>query len=600
MNIKKLYFLLLFLVVTTLKAQEVKDTIKLKEVIISGNRIELPFSKTSRTIELVKNKEIKKKPTTNAADLLQNISGLDIRRRGTDGMQADLYIRGGSFDQTLLLVDGVKMDDPQTGHHIMNGTLPLMLIEQIEVVKGPAARIYGQNAFAGAVNIVSKKINSDALTINANYGSFDNLKIETTVSEYFKKGGVLAYAGYQKSDGYRYNTDFKNKNALVKATFSQYNLLATFSERKFGANGFYASPKYKDQYEETQTSLVALSSKYEWGNITLKPRLYWRRNQDMYLFLRHNPSYYRNFHISNKVGAEVNTVLTSQWGKTGIGVDINHISLQSNNLGDRERTSFLGFLEHRFEFFNNRLDITPGIAFSHYSDFGTNALPGIDIGYQLTDKVKLYANAGYTYRVPTYTDLYYKGRTNIGNPNLKPESAISEEVGIKYKRSNWFVNMALFHRKSDNLISWVKDNEEDPWQPQNFNKAQSYGIETNIKYLFGQGAVYLNYTYIKDDVVKQDKKMTLYSLNSLKHQLNSGITYHILSNLQHSISYRFVERTNSEKYQLLDTKLTVSFLKKKLDVFFLVNNLFNEEYTETNLVPMPKRIFTTGISYRFY
>ncbi len=596
---RKFYFLLLSLFATTINAQEKKDTIRLKEVVVTGNRIELPFSKTSRTVKIIEHQELKKLPNTNMTDLLQNISGLDIRRRGTDGMQSDLYIRGGNADQTLLLIDGVKMDDPQTGHHIMNGILPLMLIQQIEVIKGPAARIYGQNAFAGAVNIVSKKSISDALTINANYGSFNNMKIETAIAEHFKKGGILAYAGYQKSNGYRYNTDFKNKNAFVKANFSQYNLLATFSERKFGANGFYASPKYKDQYEETQTSLVSLSSKYHWGALMVKPRLYWRRNQDMYLFIRHNPSYYRNLHLSNKVGAEVNTVLTSQLGKTGIGIDVARIFLRSNNLGNHERTAFLGFLEHRFEFFEDKLDVTPGVALSYYSDFGTNVLPGIDIGYQLTEAIKLYANAGYTYRVPTYTDLYYKGRTNIGNPDLKPESAISEEVGIKYKKGNWFINMAAFHRKSDNLINWTKDREEDPWQPHNFSKVKNYGVEGSVNYSFKRGNIYVNYAYMKDDVIKQENKLTLYSLNSLKHQVNAGMTYQILPNLQHSISYRFVERTQGENYQLLDTKLTAS-LGKNSEFFIMVNNLFNEEYTETNLVPMPKGTITTGISYRIY
>ncbi len=596
---KKLHILLIALFTIALNAQEKRDTIKLKEVIVSGNRITLPFSKTSRTIKVLGNKDIQKQPSTNMADLLQNISGLDIRRRGVDGMQADLYIRGGNSDQTLLLIDGVKMDDPQTGHHLMNGALPLLLVQQVEVIKGPAARIYGQNAFAGAVNIVSKKIISDALTINANYGSFNNFKAETAFTEHFEKGGILAYAGYQTSDGYRYNTDFKNKNAFVKANFLDYQLLATFSERKFGANGFYASPKFKDQYEETQTSLVALSSKYQWGALSLKPRLYWRRNQDMYLFLRHNPSYYRNLHISNKVGAEVNTVTSSSLGETGVGIDVSRVFLRSNNLGDHQRTSFLGFLEHRFEFFDNKLDITPGVAFSYYSDFGANTLPGIDIGYRLTDDLKLYANAGYTYRVPTYTDLYYKGRTNIGNPNLKPESAISEEFGVKYKNQRFFVNVAVFHRKSNNLISWTKSKEKDPWQPQNFSKVRNYGIEASVNYAFKGGKIYVNYTYMKDQLIKQDHKLSLYSLNSLKHQVNTGITYRLLPNLRHTISYRFIERTQGENYQLLDTKL-ITDLGKKSEFFIMINNLFNEEYTETNLVPMPKGTITAGISYRVY
>ena len=146
---------LLLLISTSISAQ--KDTVKLKEIVISSNRIELPFSKTSRTINIITSDEIIKSPASNVSDLLQNIVGIDVRRRGTDGMQSDLYIRGGNFDQTLVLIDGVKMDDSQTGHHSMNAILSLDNIERIEVIKGPAARIYGQNAFTGAINIVTKK-----------------------------------------------------------------------------------------------------------------------------------------------------------------------------------------------------------------------------------------------------------------------------------------------------------------------------------------------------------------------------------------------------------------------------------------------------------
>ncbi|OYW72030.1 MAG: hypothetical protein B7Z24_01520, partial [Pseudomonadales bacterium 32-42-5] len=143
--------LILFLSILSTSANAQKDTVKLKEVEVTSNRISLPFSKTSRTITILTNDEIAKSAATNVADMLQNVAGVDIRRRGIEGMQSDLYIRGGNFDQTLLLIDGVKMDDAQTGHHTMNGILSMENIERIEIIKGPAARIYGQNAFTGAI-----------------------------------------------------------------------------------------------------------------------------------------------------------------------------------------------------------------------------------------------------------------------------------------------------------------------------------------------------------------------------------------------------------------------------------------------------------------
>ena len=148
---KKVTFTFLFLLCTTLLFAQTDSlelkTNKLDEVILNSTRIDLPLSQHSRTIQVLDASDIQKSGAPNVVVLLQQISGIDIRQRGVEGMQADLYIRGGSFDQTLLLIDGIKLEDAQTGHHTLNLLPPIDLIERIEVLKGPAARIYGQNAF---------------------------------------------------------------------------------------------------------------------------------------------------------------------------------------------------------------------------------------------------------------------------------------------------------------------------------------------------------------------------------------------------------------------------------------------------------------------
>ena len=598
--------IIIFTLFYIIQAKAQVETIKrdtLKEIIITSNRITLPFSKTSRTITLITADDILKSPATNLADLLQNVSGVDIRRRGTDGMQSDLYIRGGNFDQTLLLIDGVKMDDVQTGHHTMNAILSLDNIERIEIIKGPAARIYGQNAFTGAINIVTKNITDNSLNVGLNYGSYNNKKGTASFTQKFDNGGVMASVGYQDSDGYRFNTDFENVTAFFKADFKNYNLTTSFTDRKFGANGFYASPDYKDQYEETQTSLVALGSTYVLDNATVKPRLYWRRNQDMYLFLRQDPSYYRNLHISNKLGAETNVVLNSSLGKTGIGVDVYRVFLVSNNLGNHNRTAITGFLEHRFELLNETLDITPGVAVSYYSDFDTKAFPGLDVGYRVSDKLKFYGNIGYTYRVPTFTDMFYVGPTTLGNPGLAPESALSEELGFKYVSSNFQFDVALFNRLSDNLIDWTKDNEADKWETRNFSEVLTQGVEATINYnfLFGQYKQNLNigYTFIEDDIRDNNVDYTRYSLNSIKHQFTSSIDTKFCKILSQNIAYRYVERTNGQSYNVVDAKLLAT-VNKNVEFSLVANNIFNAEYYETNLVPMPKGNVMLGFKYSIY
>ncbi|MEX1384283.1 TonB-dependent receptor plug domain-containing protein [Lutibacter sp.] len=601
-KITLIFFALFNIIQAKAQVQPIKkDTVKLKEVIITSNRIALPFSKTSRTINVITSDEIIKSPASNVSDLLQNIVGIDIRRRGTDGMQSDLYIRGGNFDQTLVLIDGVKMDDSQTGHHSMNAILSLDNIERIEVIKGPAARIYGQNAFTGAINIVTKKIRDNSLKVNLGFGSYNNLKGGLSFIQKFENGGILTSFNYQESDGYRYNTDFENKSVFVKANLGKYNLTSTFTSRDFGANGFYATPAAIDQYEETQTSLIALDANFLSGNITIKPRIYWKRNQDMYLYLRHDPPVYRNLHITNRIGAETNVVINSSIGKTGIGINVSRNFLASNNLNDHNRTVITGFLEHRFEIDN--FDITPGIAISSFSDFNTKAFPGLDLGYRFSERFKWYGNIGYTYRVPTFTDLYYVGRNEIGNSDLQPESALSEEIGFKYTTGSFDLNLALFNRDAKDLIDWAKDNPndaEEKWEARNFSEVSTQGFEFDVTYKFSVGnfdqKFNIGYSFIKDE---NKDKYTRYALNSIKHQLTSAIDFKFSKLFSQNISYRFVERSRGETYAIVDAKILAE-LPDRIGMSLSANNIFNAAYTETNLVPMPKGNIMLGLNYKFY
>lgn len=298
----------------------------------------------------------------------------------------------------------------------------------------------------------------------------------------------------------------------------------------------------------------------------------------------------------------MNAVFNSNAGKTGLGIDISKIFLVSNNLGDHQRTSLTGFIEHRFELLDEQLDITPGVAISAYSDFDTKAFPGLDVGYRISEKVKVYGNIGYTYRVPTFTDLYYVGPTTKGNADLKAESALAEELGIKYTAANFKMDIAFFNRKSDNLIDWAKDNEADKWEARNFSEVIAKGMETSIDYRFILGEyqqkINLGYSFIDDDIKKNDIQFTQYSINSIKHQLNLGILTKFCSILSQHFSYRYVERSNGQNYNVVDVKILAS-IKSNMEFSVTANNIFNAEYTETNLVPMPKGNVMAGFTYKF-
>jgi len=605
---KTLLAILIFQIITThINAQENKSEIELDQVeLIASPRIEIKNTDNSISVLTISREEIQKSTATNVSELLQQIAGLDIRRRGAEGMQADLYIRGGSFDQTLLLIDGIKVEDPQTGHHTMNMTLPLEVIEKIEITKGSAGRIYGQNAFTGAINIITKKDIENNISLNLAGGSFNQKRGSLTVQRKLENSDILFNYNRKESEGYRYNTDFKNDEFFVKSNFKikdqNISAIGAFNERKFGANGFYASPAAIDQYEETQASLIGFSTTYKKNDLILKPKLYWKRNQDMYVYLRQDPSVYRNLHISNKVGAELNASTSNSLGNLGLGFDLSRVSLKSNNLGERKRTMLNMFVEQQVMLNNDKIDFTPGLAITYFSDVSTKLnyqnnffnnlffYPGMDLGYRLNNNLKLYTNIGFTYRIPTYTDLFYSSPTTLGNENLKLEKALTKEIGLKYLKDDFNFNFSIYQRDASDIIDYVRNNEAQPWQASNIREINTSGFELNLGYKFYLGSfrmqtINIGYSNIDDELLETDFAFSRYALNSLKNQITATYMFEVNENISSTLAYKNAERSDEEKYTVIDFRTSYKLDKFTLSV--ILNNILDTEYSETNLVPMP-------------
>jgi vitamin B12 transporter len=598
-------FTLLLVATSSIIAQQTQTRQELDTVLIKSTRIDIPFKENARTIQIITADIIKKSAATNVAELLQQVAGVDIRRRGTAGSQADLYIRGGGFDQTLLLIDGIKMDDAQTGHHTLNAALPIEVIERIEIVKGPAARIFGQNAFNGAINIVTKKKLNSTVSANIEAGSFGQLNGSVTFGKETENTTIIAHIGTLTSDGYRINSDYENYNYFFKGTFNKQkqpiNVIATFFDRKFGAQNFYTPPSFGlNEYEETQNSLLGISTTFQSEKFKITPRLYWRRGQDIFLLQRDNPSFYRNLHITNKVGAEANASYTSSLGITGFGLDISRVSISSNNLGDRNRTMVNLFLEHRFK--TGNFDITPGVAVTYFSDFKFHAFPGLDIGYKVSDNLRAYGNIGYTYRIPTYTDLYYNDSSTTGNPNLKPEEALAQELGLKYNTNNFYATVSVFNRDADNLIDFIRPNTTaTKFEATNIAEVNTKGFEFDANYTFKikdyDQSLAAGYTFLEDNIKDQDRDLSRYRLNTLKHHFTTRLRTQLFKNVSQNIIYKHAERTDGQSYNVWDASIIFNF--NKFDFTVTANNIFNAEFIETGFVPMPESNVLLGLRYSF-
>tara|TARA_B100000768_G_scaffold180868_1_gene201986 strand:+ start:3700 stop:5532 length:1833 start_codon:yes stop_codon:yes gene_type:complete len=606
----KLYFTaILTFFLLNLASQEIL-TDSISEAFVYENRIQTPLSQKAASVTVITKKELQELPGVTVADKLHNVNGLDLRSRGPHGVQTDIGLRGSSFDQVLVLINGIKLNDAQTGHHVMNLPIDLESIDRIEIHFGSAARVFGQNAFAGAINIITKISEDDFIKVKASAGDY-NLRNAGLTANIATKNFKQSISGeFNSSDGYKFNTDYEIINGLYQSELNlnghKLNTMLGYTSRKFGANGFYASEDYKDQYEEVTTILSSLSYSPRLRNTenNILIRGYWRNNLDDYVFLREDPSYFNNIHTNNQYGLEVNSTFKTKYGILGLGMDAQLVRLESNNLGKRERTVVTGFLEHKFQLVSGKVNITPGVQVNQFSDFGISYLPGVDAAYFVSPKSKIYASVGQTLRVPSYTDLYYSSPANGSNPDLKPETAFSQEIGYSTKLSPKInLDVAVFNRSSSDLIDRIKDTPESVWIPYNISKLRTSGVSSNIAYNNPQSSIIkqvrLGYTYLDSDIEVNEGITSRYALENLRHQLTAGFTLNYTEHLSHTVSYRYADRLNLDSYGLLDSRINLS-IKRNLtwNVFVDVTNILDIDYKETNLVRMPGRWASAGVSYK--
>ncbi|WP_261512089.1 TonB-dependent receptor plug domain-containing protein [Chryseobacterium paludis] len=590
-------FFLGLIVIT--EAQE--KTTDIETVEFQGKFISTPYKNANQNITVISKEEIANSPAKSIDEILQQVPGMDIRRRGANGVQSDVAFRGSSSEQVLLLLNGIRMNDSQTGHNSLNIPIDLEDVERIEIVKGPAARRFGQNAYAGVINIITKTNPGKRVKISAEGGDYETYGFGLNAQLGNEKFSNSLQANSATSQGFMHNTDYEIRNVFYQSRLAIKNgdlrLQAGISEKKFGANGFYASPKATEQYEELQASVISLAHQQSFGKLKLNSNVYWRRGQDMYLYDRQKPDGYRNMHIGNNVGGQVNSSYSWGLGITGVGIELRKELLASNNLGNRNRFVSQIFFEHNFSLLDKKLNITPGISWGNYSKEGNFFYPGLDVGYNFNPNNKIYGNIAKVHRVPTFTDLYYISPTEQGNPDLLPENAVSTEIGYQYQNKGLLAKISGFMRNSNNSIDWVKKSLTDPvWYAQNVGKINTKGIEAEVNHRLSDWLKYsVGYTYLDTKVKESNDFVSRYVLDNLKHQFIAKLETSFLQCFTNELVYRYNDRLNLGSYNLLDEK--ISFVKNDFSVYVLINNITNTKYTETFGVQMPNRWFHIGFTY---
>lgn len=634
------------------KPQETEEEMTLEEVVVSAQRSTATYADIARVVSVITKTEIEQAGVQSINELLEFALSVDMRQRGQHGIQADITMRGGSFDQVLVLLNGVNVSDPQTGHLSLNLPVALEAIERIEVIAGSTSRIYGPNAFTGAVNFItgSYEDNVAVAKLEAGENGLWNANLTTTLQG--KKTRHLLSLGYKKSDGYIPNSDYKMLNGFYQGQFkmkkAKYDVQLGRTSRSFGANTFY-TPEYPNQFENTETNFLSAKATFE-GKVKVVPTLYYRRQTDrfeLYRDFKNAASWYikHNNHVTDVYGINLNTSFAWSLGKTAIGADFRSENVLSNVLGkprsrkrvhgeanafyDKEdsRNNISLFFEHTLSLWEGLFTATAGVM-ANYNDAFEDEIswfPGIDVSLAVAKNLKLYGTANKALRVPTFTDLYYNSRTHQGNINLVPEEAISYEGGLKYTNLGVQAHAAYFFRAGKNLIDWTKELITDKkWTAKNLTDVDLYGFEAALKLrpFLWEGnwnflrSLNLSYSHTKIDKVKS-QLISAYVLDNMKHKFDGEITVGLLKNLYFTTHTSWQDRAGTFGYYptpdakpediieteyapfwLVNTRLT--WQKENYEVFVQAANLLNEDYYDIGNVIQPGRWISGGVKVKLY
>ena len=634
-------FSILTLAVSQLTAQVEQQSltdqnVELDELEVTAQAEPLVFTQVGRVITTITKQEIEQAPVNSLADLLSFVQSVDIRQRGGFGTQADVSIRGGSFDQVLVLLNGIPISDPQTGHFNLNIPVNLSDITKVEILKGPGARTFGPNAYSGAINVITKPSNKSNIAIRLKGGQNAFYHIGSSANIQYKNWRTLLSYDQKGSDGYMENTDFKSYNAFLHSELKLNKITLdaqmAYLKKDFGANSFY-SPKYTMQYEKNESSLASLGIHFgKKLKVSILP--YFRQHRDNWQLTRENPDIYQNFHQTDVYGIRVKMIYNSLLGKSSLGLNFKNENLLSSSMGEKLETPIAipWSTEHEFKYsfqrnhaglyfeqsktFYKKWNISLGLLAHWYSASQNTAhiYPGIDISYYVNKHLKIFSSVNNAMRLATFTDLYYSGPSNIGNPDLKPEKSLSFELGASYLKKDFKIEASLFRRNGKDIIDWVW--QDSIWKTENITELITQGVEISTQInpaslweIKPWKSLSVDYTYL--DLIKEESSVqSKYALNNLRHQFNINIHFEIIKNLSIQLQSSYKDRMGSyqtynfdeevytnmpyQDYWMINGKII--WQHKQMKVFIEANNINDVEIVEFG-VPQAGLWILGGLEY---
>ena len=610
-----------------------RRSVMLDEIIIHASRAPLTALQAAKMVDVITDKDIERMSVTCLNDVLKMSTGVDVRQRGGYGVQTDISINGGTFDQITILLNGVNISSPQTGHNAADFPVSLSDIERIEVLEGASARVFGSSAFNGAVNIVTRGSGTDNVRLALSSGSYGTVEGDAGVTVNTGRAVHHLSGGLTRSDGGMDNSDFVRRRAYYNGSFSNDKWLSLqwqggISSQDYGANTFYSS-KYSDQYEATRRFLLSLRADImPWGEggMTFSPTVYWHRDIDHYQLTRGltGADNGENYHRTDVYGGSLNIHFSSLLGKTAAGVDISRDHILSTVYGDLmdesqwknihgtdrqydhkgSRTNTNIFLEHNIII--GGFTLSAGLLANSNTQLDNDFrfYPGIDISWRPNGHWKFFASWNKALRVPTYTDLYTSNAAQKGDPDLSPEKISTFKIGSRYRNQWLSASLSAFYSHGTDIIDWVYETAESTqYHALNIGKLDNMGVSADVTIdvcrLWPSSFITrltAGYAFIHQ---KHETEHTiygsLYALEYLRHKVVAQLDHRIWRQLSASWALRWQQRMNGyTPYAKLDVR--IAWNADTYSLFVNADNVTCHRYYDLGGVRQPGLWIMAGAS----
>ena len=566
-------------------------------VVVTAAVTPVELGTANRTLTVITREQIQALPAASIADVLRMSASVDVRARGGRGVQTDFSVRGAGFGQVLILVDGVRLNDVQSGHHNGDIPVPLDAVERIEVLHGPGASLFGADAFSGTINVITRRdADSSATLLGGSNG------LAGGRAQWGPAGGGARHvltASSERSGGFMYDRDFVTTAARSQSTFgSRTRVAISWLGKEFGANNFYGgnapSREWTDQTLVSLNQRIGAGGGWEFAAVGS-----YRSHGDRFVFNQTRPELSDNRHRTHTaIGTLTAGRRVTGEGSLTLGAEVGQDWIRSTNLGDHELSRVSGFAEWR-QPFGRSVNLDASLRADGYDEFDASWNPSVGVGWWVTGRVRLRASAARAFRVPTFTERYYSDPANLARAEVGPESAWAEEAGADiFLPGDWVVQAVGFRRTDTNVIDWLRPNTTVRWQTYNVRDVDTVGMELGIsRPLPRDGLVRVEFTGL-DVSAPAVTQLSKYALDYAPQSFTATTVLPRFGRLRVAprLEYRDRRRpraqpdgtvaVSSQDYVLLDTRVGVR-LSPRLELLVDGSNLFDVEYQEVAGVAMP-------------